>query len=369
MTDQFRVRQEVLDFKPYVAGRSIEEIKAELGLATVVKLASNENPLGASPVVRKAIEAAAATVFRYPRAGNPELNTAIARSLGVASERVIAGNGSDEIIDLLVRGVCTPGRDHVLAFRPCFSVYGLQARVAGVEFRQVPLNDDFSFPFTALAEAANEDTGIVFVTNPDNPSGHTVQAGELAELARALPERTLLVVDEAYIHFAEDMAAVSPLGMLDELPNICLLRTFSKAYGLAGLRLGYGVLPAELTQYLLRIQIPFSVNILAVQAGLAALSDEAFLAQTLRTVKEGRAWLREELSRLGCAPLPSQANFLMFTPPVEAAAVVQGVLERGVIIRPLTSYGLANHIRVSVGTMEENRAFIDALEQTLEVVS
>lgn len=360
-----KVRPEAAGFTPYSPGLSIDEIKQRHGLAKVVKLASNENPLGASPVVRDVLERKAALVFRYPQWGYPRLRLAIAESLGVDPLRVVAGNGSDEIIDLLVRILCRPGKDHVLASRPCFSVYGSQARICGVDFRQVDLNPDFSLPLDRLAKAADENTALVFVTSPDNPSGVAARTDELEALARALPPRTLLAVDEAYIHFVDDEQRASLLPRLANLPNVALLRTFSKAYGLAGLRLGLGVLPPELADIALRVQIPFSVNLLAEEAGIAALADDVFFNETIRVTREGRAWLTAELDALGCAPVPSQANFIMFTPPMDARTVFEELLARGIIVRPLTSYGLTDKIRVSVGRMDENRAFAAALREVL----
>jgi len=360
-----QVRPEAQGFKPYSPGLSIDEIQERYGLAKVIKLASNENPLGVSPVVRKVLEAKAGLAFRYPQWGYPRLRQAMADSLGVDVSRMVAGNGSDEIIDLLVRVLCRPGQDHVLAARPCFSVYASQALICGVEFRQVDLNPDFSLPLDRLARAANEHTALVFVTSPDNPSGLAATADELEALARALPSRTLLAVDEAYIHFVDDQERRSLLSRLDELPNVALLRTFSKAYGLAGLRLGLGVLPPHLAEIMLRVQMPFSVNLLAEEAGVAALSDEVFYRETLRVTGQGRDFLMAGLEALGCAPLSSQANFIMFRPPMDAAAVFEGLLTCGIIVRPLASYGLADRLRVSVGRMDENQAFIAALRHVL----
>ncbi|WP_027367374.1 histidinol-phosphate transaminase [Desulfocurvibacter africanus] len=359
------VRPEAQGFKPYSPGLSIDEIKQRYGLAQVIKLASNENPLGVSPVVRKVLESKAALAFRYPQCGYPRLRQAMAEALGVDVARIVAGNGSDEIIDLLVRVLCRPGQDHVLAARPCFSVYGSQALICGVEFRQVDLNPDYSLPLTRLAEMADERTALVFVTSPDNPTGVAAKTDDLEALARALPKRTLLAVDEAYIHFVDDEQRASLLPRLASLPNVALLRTFSKAYGLAGLRLGLGVLPPELTDIMLRVQIPFSVNLLAEEAGIAALSDHIFYEETLRVTREGRTYLMSELAALNCAPQPSQSNFIMFTPHQEAKAVFEGLLRRGIIVRPLASYGLADKIRVSVGRMDENQAFVSALREVL----
>jgi histidinol-phosphate aminotransferase len=360
-----RVREEVREFTPYSPGLSMEEIKERYGLARVIKMASNENPLGASPLVKRVLARKADTVFRYPRSGNPALVAALAAAHGVAPGQVVAGNGSDEIIDLLVRVLARPGRDNVVAFAPCFSIYVQQTRLCGVTLRQVPLSPDFAFDLPALARAADEETALVFVTNPDNPSGHAVPAADLVRLARDLPPRAMLVVDEAYVDFAEPEAAYSMMSRVGEIDNLVVLRTFSKLYGLAGLRLGFGAMPEWLADYLLRVRLPFSVNLLAEAAGLAALEDRPFLRASRDTVLRGRAALARDLAGLGCQVYPSQANFLMFTPPRPAAEVFEALLARGIIIRALRSYGLPDKLRVSIGNDEENALFLSAIGEVL----
>ena len=369
MSALYDVRPGVRDFTAYVAGLSIDEIRQKYGLSRIIKLASNENPLGVPPLVQKVLRERAAEAFRYPRLGNPELNARIAAHLGVGPERIIAGNGSDELIDLLVRIKARPGQDNVVAFTPCFSMYGMCSRMLGVEFRQAPLRADFTFPFDDLIDTCDENTALVFVTSPDNPSGHAATAEELADLARRLPERALLVIDEAYVEFADDPAKRSLLSRLDEFPNVALTRTFSKAFGLAGLRLGYGVLPAWLAEIARPCQMPFSVNLLATYAGMAALDDKVFLQETLRVTREGREWLTRELTRLSCEPAPSQSSFIMFRPPerpgLDARGVFEALLARGIIVRHLGGFGLADRVRVTVGTRRENETFIAALAEVL----
>jgi len=359
------VRPEVLGYAPYVPGLAIDEVRERYGLARVMKLASNENPLGASPLVVRALSNLAPSVFRYPQSGNPKLVEAIARFHGVPPECVVAGNGSDEIIDLLLRVKARPGIDNVVAFDPSFSIYRLQSKLCGLTMRTARLPSDFSFPFEALLKLCDDDTALVFVTNPDNPSGHAVKADEIIALAGRLPKRAMLVVDEAYVEFAEPEKEYSVLGRLAELPNVVVLRTFSKLYGLAGIRLGFGVMPAWLQDILMRVRLPFSVNLMAEAAGLAALEDTAFRQASLDAVQEGRAFLFQELTRLSCRPRPSQANFLLFTPPAPARKVFEELLAKGVIIRPLSSYGLPDALRASIGNGQENRVFIEALEEVL----
>jgi histidinol-phosphate aminotransferase len=363
--ESFSFRPEVLGFEPYSPGRSIDEIKEKYGLDRVIKMASNENPLGTSPRVLRAVREHAASAHRYPRAGSPDLVRALAGHWSVAPERIIAGNGSDEIIDLLIRAMGRPGTDNIVAFSPCFSIYKLQARLCGVEFRQAPLAEDFSFPWNGLMDLVDRNTVLVFVTAPDNPSGYAPDAEHLADVANRLPQGCLLVLDEAYMDFAVPQERFSLLarGALPE--NVVILRTFSKMYGLAGLRLGYGIMPPSLADVLLRIKLPFSVNILAEIAGMAALEDRDFAETTLRTIVQGRDYLTRMLSGLGCEVFPSQANFLLVRPPVDAGTLFEALLTKGVIIRHLGSYSMPDFVRVSIGTREENEHLVHALKELL----
>ncbi|MDL2266385.1 histidinol-phosphate transaminase [Desulfovibrio sp. OttesenSCG-928-G15] len=365
----FPVRPEVLAFEPYSPGLSIDEIRAKYGLESVVKLASNENPLGTSPVVQKVIREYAAMAFRYAQSGNPRLVRAIADHLGVAPDLIVPGNGSDEVIDLLVRVVPTPGVHNIVASRPSFSMYRIQSRLCGVEFRQVPLNDDFSFDWQGLLQAVDEQTAMVFITTPDNPSGWCPSVAEVEAFATRLPPSCLLVVDEAYMDFCADSREHSLFERFAQFPNLVLLRTFSKSYGLAGIRLGYGIMPKPLADALRSVHMPFSINILAEAAGIAALADTAFYEQTMRTVREGRQYITEKLGAMGCRVFPSMANFVMFTLPdsckKDALAVFEALLSRGMIIRPLKSYGLPEHLRVSIGSMDENSLFVRLLSEVL----
>ncbi|MBD5538515.1 MAG: histidinol-phosphate transaminase [Desulfovibrio sp.] len=354
----------------YAPGLSIAEIRRRHGLENVIKLASNENPLGASPLAQEAIRRNAGLAFRYPQGGNPRLREALARLHGVDPGRIVVGNGSDEIIDLAIRMLAAGGEHNIVCCEPCFSIYPIQARVAGVGLRRRPLREDFSQDLDGLADLADAATRLVFVTTPDNPSGYCPPREDVLRLARRLAERApgaLLVVDEAYMDFAGDEAARSLLHA-GELPeNVAVLRTFSKSWGLAGLRLGYGIVPPAVADGFWRSRLPFSVNVLAEEAALAAMEDTVFRAATLGTVREGRRALADGLTRLGCRVWPSEANFLMFRLPEghDARACFEGLLRRGIIIRPLASYGLADHLRVSVGTPEENAAFLAALGEEL----
>ena len=372
------VRPEIASLSAYVPGMSIAEVRERYGLSRVIKMASNENPLGVSPLVRKVLATSLEEAFRYPQGGNPALREALARAHHVSPERIVVGNGSDEIIDMLIRMLAVPGKHSVVCFEPCFSLYPIQARICGVETRRCPLSPDYSFDLDALFSLVDAGTRLVFVTTPDNPSGYCPPLTAMRRLAEQLERhfpRCLLVVDEAYMDFAgdspEDEARFSLLASGDIPDNVAIMRTFSKSYGLAGLRLGYGILPAELAQYYWRARLPFSVNILAEEAGIAVLQDSTFRAATLECVRAGRRRLTEGLRALGCTVWPSAANFIMMQLPEgcgTAAACFEALLQRGIIIRPLKSYSLPDHLRVSVGSDEENTAFLEAMKQWMQEV-
>lgn len=367
------VRPEIHDVTPYSPGLSIEEIRERYGLPQVVKLASNENPLGTSPLVIKAVQKFANRAFRYPQSGEPRLSKAIAAFHNLPVEEVVPGNGSDEIIDLLIRIRAVPGVHNVVSCAPCFSIYPLQTRLAGVELRQAPVKQDFSFDWDKLLALTDDKTAIVFLTTPDNPSGHCPPREEILTFAEKLPPFTLLAIDEAYMDFVDDEKNMSVLSMGKRPENIAIIRTFSKSFGLAGMRVGYGVLPPVLTGYVRRVRLPFSVNILAEEAALAAIEDVAFRQESLRVTREGRKWLTDALANLGCIVYPSQANFLMFALPPDrgyaAKTVFDALLTRGVIIRPLQSYHLPDYLRVTIGNPMENKIFITALASLLDPVA
>lgn len=363
------VCEHIKSFKPYEAGLSIDEIKEKYGLSHVIKMASNENPFGCSKLVTDKIRQEAVNAFRYPQSGNPRLIRALFEYYHkkypfLTEKQIFAGNGSDEIIDLLFRTLTIPGKHNAVMFNPCFGLYSTQAKVQNCEMRSTPLREDFSFDFNALRSLVDENTALCFVTSPDNPSGRLADKAELLAFARSLPKSCLLVVDEAYIEFAGSEEDCSMLGELADLSNLAVMRTFSKVYGLAGMRLGYIFLPENVADYMWRIRLPFSVNILAQEAGICALADEEFKQMTVsHTVKE-RKRLSLELERLGFAVYPSWSNFIMFEPKgLTAKELCQKLLEKGIIVRALSSYGLGHLVRVSVGTAEENDEFLSALRE------
>ena len=363
---EISVRQEIMALKAYVPGLSIADIQDKYNLPQVIKMTSNENPLGMPPLAREAVERHAAGAFRYPQGGNPRLARALGKRHGVDERRVVVGNGSDEIIDLLIRILAIPGAHNIVCFNPCFSIYPIQGRICGVEIRRQPL-ERLCFDFAALLGLVDANTRIVFVTTPDNPSGFCPPRDAVDALARDLAQKApdcLLVVDEAYVDFAEDEKAASMLASGIMPSNTAFMRTFSKSFGLAGMRVGYGILPDHLADFVWRARLPFSVNILAEEAALAALADETFYNATQDAVRTGRKELLAGLTALGCKVWLSQANFLMFGMPEGAPTATEcfeTLLTRGIIIRPLKSYSLPDMLRVSIGNQQENHAFLSAM--------
>lgn len=357
---------------PYVPGLSIDEIRAKYDIAQPIKLASNENPLGASPLAQEAVKRHAADIFRYPQGGNPRLRKAIAKLHSVDPARIVAGNGSDELIDLLIRVMTAPGKHNIVCFRPCFGIYPVQAAINQVEIRQEPLEQDFSFNLEKLLALVDDKTRLVFITTPDNPSGFCPPPEEIREFADRLlriAPGALLVIDEAYMDFTTDEKKFSLLANNILPQNVAFLRTFSKSWGLAGLRLGYAILPEELADSMWRARLPFSVNLLAEEAALAAIEDVCFRQKCLATVAEERQWLAEKLKGLGCMVWPSQANFIMFKLPTDSLSAndcFERLLRKGIIIRQLKSYNLPEHMRVSIGKPYENRKFLAAMRDMLE---
>ncbi len=371
MKSELPICEHIKSFEPYVAGLSIDEIKEKYQLAHVIKMASNENPFGSSKLAKESMVQNVGNAFRYPQAGNPRLVKALAKYYQkkypfISEKQIFAGNGSDEIIDLLFRTLTVPGKHNAVMFKPCFGLYSTQAKVQNCEIRTCPLKDDFSFDFEGLRALVDENTALCFVTSPDNPSGRLADRAELLSFARSLPKTCLLVVDEAYIEFAGNEEDCSIIGELASFENVAIMRTFSKVYGLAGMRIGYIFVPEIVADYLWRIRLPFSINILAQEAAICALDDEEFKQKTITHTMAERSVMSKALQELGCKVYPSHSNFIMFEPAVlPAKEVCQKLLEKGIIVRALTSYSLPHLVRVSIGTVEENTMFLTAMRELM----
>lgn len=359
----FPVPDHIRDIRPYVAGKPIEELEREHGIRDSVKLASNENPLGPSPKAMEAVNAALAGLHRYPDAAGYELTGAIASHLGVAPEKVVLGNGSDDLIGMLTRALLVPGSAAVLP-APSFLMYEISVRSAGARPVTVPLSSS-GIHLEGMLEALTPETRMIFLCNPNNPTGTVISRSALRGFLDRVPEGVVVVIDEAYIEFARDPECAGGIEEIDRGRPVAVLRTFSKAYGLAGLRIGYGVMPEELSGVLHRIRQPFNAGLLAQVGARAALGDTAFLERTLRTVHEGLDFLYRAVEGMGLRYFPSQANFFMIDTGRSADEVFERLLRHGVIVRSMTSYGYPRYIRVSAGTPEENRRFVRALEQVV----
>jgi histidinol-phosphate aminotransferase len=346
---------------PYVPGKPVEELERELGITDSIKLASNENPLGPSPKALAALGIAAAKLHRYPDGAGFELTQRLADHLRVQPAQIVLGNGSDDLLGMLARVLLQPG-DEAIVPAPSFLMYTIVVRSAGAEPVMVPLNQDLAMDLPAMLAKVGPRTRMVFICNPNNPTGAAIRRKAFDDFLAALPERVLVVVDEAYYEFVRDGGCVSALAYLEAPRTVVTLRTFSKAYGLAGLRVGYGVMDAGLAELLNRVRMPFNVNTLGQVAATAALDDGAFLEKTLCTVHQGLDFLYAELAGRGLRYFPSQANFFLIDVGRPADEIFQALLRQGVIVRSMRAYGYPSFIRLSVGLPEENRRFLRALD-------
>ena len=349
--------------QPYVPGKPLEALEREYGISDSVKLASNENPLGPSPKALAAIRNGLAALHRYPDGAGHRLTRKIADANGILPANVVIGNGSDDIIALLVRALIRPG-DRVIVPRPSFLMYAITASAAGALVDAVPLKD-LAMDLDAMAERVTTDTRLVFVCNPNNPTGTVVTQTSFDRFMTRLPEDVVVVVDEAYIEFASKPDCLKTGQPSDLNRPLVTLRTFSKVYGLAGLRVGYGIMPASLAELLNRVRPPFNVNSVAQAAAAAALDDQAFLQQTVGLVHRGLGDLYDALDRLGLTYFKTEANFFLIDVGQPADVVFENMLRQGVIVRSMCAYGFPTYIRINVGLESENRRFLRALETVL----
>ena len=349
---------------PYEPGRPIEEVEREHGLIHVTKLASNENPLGPSRKALRAMRAALRRVHLYPDGAAYELKQRLAQEFGLPAQQFVVGNGSDEIIELLARGFLSEG-DRVISSEASFLVYPIISKVCGATFVSVPMKN-LRYDLRGILERIDERTRLIFIANPNNPTGTYVPSDEVEDFLSKVPKDVVVCFDEAYIDFVE--AKDFPYLLFHvkaEKPNIILLRTFSKSYGLAGLRVGYGIASREMVQYLDKIRQPFNVNRLAQIGACAALDDRLFLWRSKRLVSRGRQYLYRKFTQMGLNFLPSEANFVLVDVRRDARKLADALMARGVIVRPMNGYGFPTHIRVTIGTRFELMRFIRVLKAVL----
>lgn len=347
---------------PYQPGKPISELTRELGISDVVKLASNENPLGPSPRALEAIDAALPELARYPDGNGFELKAAIARRFGVAASQIVLGNGSNDVLEMVARAFLSPGLGGVYA-QHAFAVYPLAVQAVGARGIEVPARE-FGHDLEAMAEAVDEDTRVVFVANPNNPTGTVVPPAQVRDFLRRLPRSVVAVLDEAYYEYLPDNLRANTPAWLGEFPNLVITRTFSKAYGLAALRVGYALASPAVADLLNRVRQPFNVNALGQVAAAAALEDHDYVARSVALNRAGMVQLTAGLIEAGLGFIPSYGNFVCVRVP-EAQATFRRLLERGVIVRPVGGYGLPDYLRVSVGLERENARFLAALREVL----
>jgi histidinol-phosphate aminotransferase len=351
--------------RPYVPGKPIEEVQREYGLTDIIKLASNENPIGASPVVLQALAEALPQLNMYPDAQAFRLRCAIAAHHGVDAEMVRVGNGADGVIRELCASYLEDG-DEMLTSCSSFPVYDISAAVMRARMVKTPLTPDLRFDMRGLADAITPRTRLIFICNPNNPTGNIVTAAEVAAFMARVPDTAIVVFDEAYFEFVDDPEFPDTLPYaLEGRKNVCILRTFSKAYGIAGIRIGYAIAAAELLGPLRACSESFPVNLLAQIAGEAALRDPAFLRQTVAVNADGRHQLAREFDRLGIPSVPSQTNFILAHVGPRAKQIYEALLKRGVIVRPCTGYDLPEHLRITIGDRNQNDRLIATLEAVL----
>jgi histidinol-phosphate aminotransferase len=358
-----RVSEGIQRITPYVPGKPIQDLEQEYGIKGAIKLASNENPLGPSPRAVEAMRQVLTTIHQYPDADSRILKAKLAQRYNIPQECFVPANGSNEIIELTLRVFLRPGLEVIMP-DPCFSLYlKFTQAMDGVPV-PVPLRD-FRVDLQAMARRVTTKTRVIFITNPNNPTGTVVSKGEFEKFLAVVPETAVIVMDEAYGEFVSDPDTPQGREYLQGPPWIITLRTFSKVYGLAGLRIGYGLAPQELTHYLNKVRQPFNVSAVAQAAASAALDDEVHFQETLRVIREGRSFLTQEFQRLGIAYVPSESNFIMIHVGTDCDPMYEGLLRQGVIVRPLKSFGYPEHLRITVGTHEENRRFIATFSQLI----
>jgi histidinol-phosphate aminotransferase len=360
----------VRSIAPYQPGKPISELAREMGLdpERIVKLASNENPLGLSPAARAAIERELAELGRYPDGNAFDLKVALAKRYGVELDQIVVGNGSNDVLELAAAAFLAPGRDAVYS-QHAFAVYPLATKARGAHGISVPARD-FGHDLQAMAAAVTPETRIVFLANPNNPTGTFAPHADMERFLAKIPGNVLVVLDEAYNEYLPPALRFNAVQWLSRFPNLMIVRTFSKVYGLAGLRVGFGLMHRDVADLLNRVRQPFNVNNLALAAAVAALEDAPFIAKSYQLNRDGLAQLEGGAKKLGLAYIPSVGNFLSIAFPrvdgkPQAGIVFDKLLRQGVIVRPVAGYEMPDHLRVTVGTAAENERFLDALTKVL----
>jgi histidinol-phosphate aminotransferase len=351
---------------PYVPGKPVDELQRELGLTEIVKLASNENPLGTGARVTAAIQATLPELTRYPDGSGFSLKAALSEKLAVSPEQITLGNGSSEILELVMRTFVAPEHEVVFS-QHAFALYPILTQAVGAKAK-IAAAKNYGHDLAIMQALVSDKTRVVFVANPNNPTGTLLEQDELEQFVAALPSHVLCVLDEAYYEFVDPDVRTESLAWPQRYPNLIIARTFSKAYGLAGLRIGYGISSVEIADLLNRVRQPFNSNMLALAAAEAALGDADYLQQTLAINIAGMAQLTAAFKELNLNWISSSGNFVSVDMGKNALPIYQALLQKGVIVRPVANYEMPNHLRISIGTQRENQIFIKALQEVLSGV-
>ena len=348
--------------KPYQPGKPIEELERELGLSNIIKLASNENPLGPSKSALNAIEQASKELTRYPDGNGFSLKAALAKHVQLTSDQITLGNGSNDVLELLARTFVS-SNDEVIFSQYAFAVYPLVTQAIGAKAVIAPASD-FGHDLDAMTTLISEKTKLIFIANPNNPTGTALAPKQVETFLKQVPESVIVVLDEAYVEYTTQQ--FNTVAWLAGYPNLVITRTFSKAYGLAALRVGYSLSSPEIADCLNRIRQPFNVNSLALVAAVAALADKDYVEQSRQLNEAGLKQYVTGFEQLGLTYIPSKGNFITVDVKRNADSIYQSLLQQGVIVRPIANYGLPQHLRISVGLGEENQRCLDALAIALE---
>ncbi|MDD2498934.1 MAG: histidinol-phosphate transaminase [Desulfitobacteriaceae bacterium] len=360
-----KIRDCIMSIKPYTPGKPIEEVEREYGLAEVIKMASNESPLGPSPKAIEALREAAAKVHIYPDGRCYYLKQELEKYLDIEEKNIIVGNGSDEIIKLLAETYLNPG-DEVIMANPSFSEYAFAAQLMGAKIVEVPVNEDYTHDLAAMAKAVTEKTKIVFICNPNNPTGTLVTKEEVGRFLKTVPDEVIVVLDEAYAEYVEDQNYPDSIEYVKNEENVVVLRTFSKIYGLAGLRAGYGIAREDIINLLNRVREPFNVNSMAQCAAIAGLKDKEHLEASFSLNSEGKRFLYDRFKEMGLSYVPTEANFIFVDLAADCREVFTAMLKKGVIVRTGDIFGYPTFIRVTIGTVDQNERFIATLKEVLD---
>ncbi len=351
---------------PYPPGKPLKELEREYGISDSIKMASNENSLGPSPRALNAIKESLANLHRYPDGSCYYLSQALAQHLQVQPEELVFGNGSNEVIELLVGAFITSG-DEVITSHPSFLVYQTMVQARDGVNIVIPLKD-MGHDLNEIASRVTDKTRLIFLDNPNNPTGTVFTDAEFRAFLGQIPETVIVVLDEAYVDFVDDGLKIDVRNYLHGSTAVVGLRTFSKAYGLAGLRVGFGIMRQEISSYLHRVRQPFNVNEPAQAGALAALQDEDHYQKTMAMTRDGITWLQEEINQLDCSCFTTQTNFFLVDVKADCKKLYEQMLLKGVIIRPMGAYGYPSYIRITVGTPAENQRLVKALAASLDEI-